>query len=385
MASFSVDCSKIKSQAAALEGIEKKLNALQGDIRQVQNALSLHGSAGGSVRRAVGLQASEISEYGRKADSLAVGLRNVAAVYIKAENTIKGVEVRKREFDWTSLLAFPHIPGLLNLVLSSLSSFGKGWIGEEVADAWLKGSVSGEGPLFGISTSGELYGELFGTSNKKEFGVKVKYKEKDGKMVFDELGIGAEVSGEAHVAKGKAKGSIGFASGSIEAALGKVSAGGSIGAALFKDGKLSPQLYAKASAKAVAAEGSINGQLGNDDVNAHAKASGEVFTAEAKAEGAIGEFTYKDDATGETKTAFGVKGTVGAEAYAASGKVSGGITILGVKIDVGVSGHAGGVGGKIGGYIGSGGAKGTIGAGLGLGLGLDVSVDWSNFKWPWEK
>lgn len=90
--------------------------------------------------------------------------------------------------------------------------------------------------------------------------------------------------------------------------------------------------------------------------------------------------TYKDETTGQTKTELGAKGKVGAEAYLAQGKVSGGFTIFGIKIDAGVTGKAGGAGVSAEGNVTTGGVSGKIGAGLGLGAGVEISIDWSNFS-----
>lgn len=385
MASFSIDYSRVKGQTAAMEAVAKKLQSLQGDIRRVQRTLALRGQAGESVRRAVDSQAAEVSEQGGKASALAGGLTDIVAVYTGTETKVKETEIKKIVDLLVSLLT-SKIPGS-DLILPDFSSlFGKGekegLSADEIKRALLSGSLGLAGTFFGKEASVDLYGELLGMSTKLEQGAKVTFKEKDGKMVFDEVKISAEGSVEGHLAKGKLSGSYGATSVSAEGTIGKVGATGGIGICLFKDGKFAPHAFAKAEAKATAAEGSISSQVGSDDMNIHSKASGELLTAKAKAEGAIGQFTYEDEATGQTKTAVGVKGTVGAEAYVATGKVSKGFTFLGIKVDATLSGHVGGAGGKVGGYIGTGGVKGTIGAGLGLGATLDLSVDWSDFKLP---
>ena len=77
---------------------------------------------------------------------------------------------------------------------------------------------------------------------------------------------------------------------------------------------------------------------------------------------------------------LGAKCKVGAEAYLAQGKVSGGFTIFGINIDAGVTGKAGGAGVNAEGKVTTGGVSGKIGAGLGLGAGVEISIDWSNFS-----
>lgn len=66
--------------------------------------------------------------------------------------------------------------------------------------------------------------------------------------------------------------------------------------------------------------------------------------------------------------------------YFSQGKVSGGFTIFGIKIDAGVTGKAGGAGVSAEGKVTTGGVSGKIGAGLGLGAGVEISIDWSNFS-----
>lgn len=87
--------------------------------------------------------------------------------------------------------------------------------------------------------------------------------------------------------------------------------------------------------------------------------------------------------TGKEVTGWGGVVEAGAEAYLAEGKVSGGIKLFGIDIDVGVSGKAGGAGVKAGAAATTGGFTASVGAGLGLGAGLDISIDWSDFKFWW--
>ena len=149
---------------------------------------------------------------------------------------------------------------------------------------------------------------------------------------------------------------------------------------MYKDGKFSPTLDAKLKAEAAAAKGSAEAKVGTDEINGHIKGSGTLLGAEAEASGSVGKITYKDETTGQTKTELGAKGKVGAEAYLAQGKVSGGFTIFGIKIDAGVTGKAGGAGVSAEGKVTTGGVSGKIGAGLGLGAGVEISIDWSNFS-----
>ena len=65
----------------------------------------------------------------------------------------------------------------------------------------------------------------------------------------------------------------------------------------------------------------------------------------------------------------------------AQGEVSGGITVFGIDIDVGVKGYAGAVGGKAGGSISTTGVKGNLGGAMLFGGELEVAIDWSDAEW----
>ena len=66
-----------------------------------------------------------------------------------------------------------------------------------------------------------------------------------------------------------------------------------------------------------------------------------------------------------------------AESYAATGKVTGGKTFFGIKIDVSIEGKAGGAGVEGGFMANDSSVSAKLGAGLGLGAGVELTVDWS--------
>lgn len=235
----------------------------------------------------------------------------------------------------------------------------------------LSDSTTGTGECFGISTSVTAEGELIGGSVKTKSKATYDIKDKD----FD---IEKSVTAEGHLAKGSLSGSLGICKGEIEGTVGSVSATGSVGVSLYKDGVFSPAISAEIKAKAVAVEGEAKVTVGDDEYNAHAKAEGSLLIAEAEASGRVGMITYEDEVTGQKITAAGAQGKVGAEAYLAEGKISGGFTIFGIDIDIGVSGKAGGAGVKAEGRATVGGISGEIGAGFVLGFGFKVSIDWSD-------
>lgn len=246
-------------------------------------------------------------------------------------------------------------------------------------DDWsIKGSVingiaTKSGKIIGIDSSGTIEGDVLGGSIKTKTTSKIDPKKGN-------VNIQKSIEAEGHLAQGSATGNIGLLGGEVKGTVGSISATGSVGISLYKNKKFSPALEAKLKAEAVAAKGEAKANFGTKEYDVHVKADGEVFGAKAEASGGVGVITYKDELTGNTKQSFGVQGKAGAEAYVTQGKVSGGITIFGIIIDVGITGKAGGAGVSAEGRLTTSGCKGSIGAGLGLGAGLEISIDWSKFS-----
>lgn len=167
----------------------------------------------------------------------------------------------------------------------------------------------------------------------------------------------------------------------MHAALGVVGATGSIGLTLFDNNRFRPSVSADAKVSATAAEGKVSTFHGTENYNSHASASGKLFTAGANAGVGAGVITVKDK-DGNESTTVGVKAEAGAEAYVATGEISGGLTIFGIDFDVTAKGHAGGASASVGGSVTTNGISGKVDAGLLAGLGLEVSIDWSDFEWP---
>lgn len=245
----------------------------------------------------------------------------------------------------------------------------------KIEGAVCSGAASASGTFLGVSASGKAEGDLIGGSVSTKSTATFDLKDSRDKNIALEKSIEAE----GHLATGKLSGNYGILSGSVSGTVGAVGATGSVGATLYKDGKFAPSLSAKVEASASVAKGEAEVTAGSEEYNVHAKAEGSVLTAKAEAEGGIGKVTYKNG-SGITQTGYGVAGEAGAEAYVAEGKVSGGVTILGVKFGVEVSGKAGGVGASAGGALTTGGVSGSVSAGLGLGAGVSFNVDWSGFS-----
>lgn len=225
-----------------------------------------------------------------------------------------------------------------------------------------------EGDFLGIGYTGAVSGKLFsGSASIKPYG---KYKDEcsynkdsDEYEEHTALSVGVIAAAEASFLEGKAEGKYGWGHADAKAQVLTGAVSGTLGASLMKDGKLDPSLKAELAGSVSIAKGEANVRAGSNDYNVHGKAEGDLFTAKAQAGVSVG----KD----------GVTAKAGAEAYAAQGKVSGGITILGVKIDVGLEGKAGGAGAKAAAEAKARYVKGELGIGLGLGAGVSFSVDWS--------
>lgn len=327
----------------------------------LQGCISPSGYAG--IKKSLDDASESLKNQIEHLGKLSSGIKQAADTYLKTENAILG----------TLAEAKYQKPESAKSVWDRILS------GETVSGALLGGELSGSVGLFGTVASGSIGGSVLGyeVGGKTVFGV----KKKDGKI--DSVGISAEGSAKGYVAKGHANAKIGDYEASIEGTVLSAEATGAIGASLYKDGKLSPQIVAEAGIKGSVLSGKAEMKHGNDTFNEHSEAKGEVLGGEAKAEAGVGVITVKNS-DGKEVTAIGAKAEAGAEAYVAKGEISRGFTIFGVNIDVGVEGKAAAVGAKAGGSITTGGIQGEIGASLGLGVGINFSIDWSGFRLPWQ-
>lgn len=398
MSEFSTKINQLQSSVQEEVYHSSELDGIEDKIRYVKSNLRWKISAEAGIQSRLSKLAEKATDHRKGMESLRGALDQSLALYQMTEKKLCG---NSADQSWLEKLIGDGIDDLgKNLasiaagalaggVASIIPGLQAGAIGKEVADkvrenfedsgsdsiSVAKGSLEVGGNILGKDAELSLEGELLGASYEKklESGITI---DKDGNIDSLTL-LEAELGGEAHLAKGSASGSWGRLSGNASAAVGVVSAVGTIGASLFKDGKFAPQIGAKAEAKAVAAQGEVEGKYGSEDFNAHGKAEGELGTASAYAETQVGLVTYKDK-NGNEVTGWGAKGEVGAEAYLATGKVSGGYTIFGIDIDVGLEGKVGGAGVTAGGGVTTGGIGGSVSLGAGLGLGLDVSIDWTD-------
>ena len=341
-----------------------------------------------TIMAAIKKSAWGIYTLAKNSDNCSATLNSVVSLYQAADQRASG----RGLVDWKDILR-PPIPGhpgypwlprnwrwqppfstadwhknrenCWNQVLAKL--FNGGFEGAVLAGTIVFGGT-------GISLTGEL---LSGSVKGKKF---AEWNAKEGK-----IGAGAEVSAEGQLAKGTIKRETKYHKTEASASVGYGAASGGVGITLFNQGRFSPGVQAEAKGKVSVVHGTYKDQLGTDEFNVHKGAEGDLLVAKAEAEAHAGYYTYKDASTGETKKGFGVGASAGAEAYVAEGKVSGGITVFGVKIDLSVSGKAGGAGAKASAKVGTEAVEGELGLGLGLGLGIKGKIDWTGFKLPWQK
>lgn len=255
-----------------------------------------------------------------------------------------------------------------------------------ISGALKYGKVEVDYEAFGQNIKDTYYGDLIGGSAKYKIdsGLKIDFDE-DGNLDRDSIEVKAGIEGElnGHVATGMISTTSQYHDGKISGSVLSGGAEGEIGISIFDDGKFTPSVYAEVSAEGSVLEGDVDLRLGDENNNIHAAAEGSLLGGEAGLKGGAGVIRIEDEATGQETTTIGVQGEAKAEAYLAEGRVSGGIEIFGIKIDVGLEGKAGGAGAGIGGYVATGGVSGELDVGFVFGLGLDFTIDWSGFKLPW--
>lgn len=376
MSCFRVKPDRIDICSGNLSQISSSIGGIYQEIIQMNICASLNSSSAWMVNDTLKKISGDIEAQKNGTDRLADTLRQISFCYKNTENKVAGEPV------FSAGLSENGETGSTG----GNNEGGSGGFNEVKADsantnsaAWISGSAVASTTLGGINASAEASGEIGGASWEHKFSSGVKFK--DGKLDSISL-FDAKIGGEAHVAKGKIGGSYGVVSGSAEATLGQVKAEGSVGATLYKNGKLAPQVGINGSISGSAVSGKAEAKVGSDNTDVHASAEGSLLSGEAKGNIGVGKVSYKDK-DGTVNTGYGVAAEAKAEAYVAQGKVKGGFKIFGIKFDIGLSGKAGGAGASIGGHATTGGVGGNVGLGLGIGAELEFKIDWTGFKWGW--
>lgn len=404
MSEFYLNAGAMKTDLVSLYGTKTELYLVRADLAVQILKLRLSGSSS--------VVSSLNSRLGKASKRIGNEITNINYI-INSGNTIcskaKTAENAAR-FEMSGLsdiikITWPFTGGLPSNVITSSNIVTELMIqGFNIAGCIVGNAISifndrtdtgFEGSLLGISGKGSKHTKVNGI----DVGVDGEYsvlniegkKKASAEWDLEKGEVGAGLSGSIGISALKASGSanIGNTKISGEAKLVNAEAEGSVGISIFqkdKDGntRFTPAIEAKVKGKASVAEGSVSVQKGTDEFNTHAKAEGTFLGAEAEAKLQVGRVVDED--TGKVK--YGYSAKAGAEAYVAEGKVSGGFTIFGIKIDASIKGKAGGAGLTGSAEATTGGVEGEIGAGLGLGAGIKIKIDWTNFKapkikWPW--
>ncbi|MBQ7039517.1 MAG: hypothetical protein IJN39_03010, partial [Clostridia bacterium] len=249
--------------------------------------------------------------------------------------------------------------------------------GSTVEKDYIRGEKTGSTTFAGIGISGTAAGSVLHGETNVDKKATLTFKDENGDWNFKNFGIGATASATGAVCTGELKGNIGYLHGGLSGSALTGTASGEVRAELFEDGKFQPSLYAGGKLKVSALHGETDVGFGNDQYGVYAKASGDVGTAEASGGVGIG-YVGTDE---KNNPVYGVKAEGKAMASAAEGKVSGGITVFGIDVDVGLKGYAGAVGVEGGAHITTEGVKGSFGAAMLFGGKVEVDVDWSDAQW----
>jgi hypothetical protein len=349
VANINVNTSKLKQYTSKEENISKNLKNLSSQLTACNNSLRncMSSSGYGNIQRSINSVSQKLVTRADQISQMSRVLSNISSKYSETEKSISGGSIKAKE------------------VFSKLT-------GGEYKGSIASRTVETAGTFLGINTSGKVAGDLLGGEVSTKFKSKIDFEKGEVDL------IDAEVSAKGHLAKGEVSGNFGYLNGSAEGMVGYGAATGKLGISLFKKGKFSPQVEAKVKGEVAALKGKAETSFGTDDTNVHIKGDGSLMYASVEAGVAAGVITYKDK-NGNVKQGYGVQASAGAEAYAAKGKVSGGLSLFGIDIDVGLEGKAGGAGAKASAQATTGAISGEIGLGLGVGLGLDVEVDYSKF------
>ncbi|MBQ4569180.1 MAG: hypothetical protein IJA62_03915 [Ruminococcus sp.] len=360
MPNISVDTRKLRTGAASMRVGAVTLGICAASVENARNSLPFSEDIVQAINRVL-TSNSEGLWYSRdKLLRMADAVMSSAELYEHTENS--------RCF----VMGIDRIPSIMYLLgIESSAARGDGALSGSV----VSGSIGGSGSLFGMSLTGLASGSLlnYNISGSTGYGLTT-----DENGNIESLGITAEGEISANLAQGSLTGTIGLLTGTASGQVGSVSVRGETGLTIFEDGNFVPALYANLRASASLLSGAAGLTFGNEIASGYANANGEVLSAEAYANGAVGAIRIEDE-NGNVTTQYGVQGKVGAEAYVAQGTLSGGFELFGVRFNGSVTGSVGGAGVSAGGSITTGGVSGTLGAGLGAGGNVSFSIDWSGF------
>ena len=365
MPNMKVNTSAMRSSSAKLYMNSIKLTSCVATLNAVRKSLPFSDEIAHEIDRALKGQIDRINYSNRRIRKMVNVINESAGIYENSENVRSIGAFLVLDPDWRRRF---------QLIGSDEDTFG--FWNAAVGGSVLSGAVAGGVTIFGTPVNGSAQGSVinYGASAGVTSGMEV---DEDGNIT--RLGAGVEGEANFNLAHGELSGNIGNLSGTASGSVGNVAVEGEAGATLFSDGMFAPSLYGSLAASASVLAGTANINYEGDGYTLSGTASGEVLTAEAYANGGAGYITYENEA-GQTVSAWGVQGEVGAEAYVAKGTLSGGFEIFGIEFNASVTGGAGGAGLKAGGHATTGGVSGELGVGLGVGGDVSFSIDWSGFE-----
>lgn len=377
MAEISIDTGGMKRQEEVLQRVINRLQNAENDLYGVNNKIEgyLSSQAYWNIRRKISDITDKIDDNNRSVQSLKSVLAASRELYQNTEDKVEAYFHKTSAVDWSQTGSFTEWTQTVDMGNKEYTVQNKSWSSSWV-DFWNKLSAEGEFDdawhqwAVGVNgtTAGTLWSSLItGTIGKihAENGWESKWKIEDG-----DFNLGYKGKLEASAAELTLKNQYGLLESETEIGLGNFNADGEIYASVFRDGVFSPGIGIAAGVSGSVLSGKKKVQLGTDDVNAYAEASGDLLSAEAKGKAGFG--------AKKTKDGYGffaeAEGELGA--YVAEGEITGGFEFFGIEIEASLEGKIGtGVEAKAG--IDSGGATVGVGAAALFGGGVELHVDWS--------
>lgn len=401
MSSFEVKLSSLLVEQKNLNTVALQLASISMQITDITARLSVKSSSISGVKKNLRSISSTTSEKSKNLKGMSSAVSDIAVVYRSADQQITGYGGGMANIllakNISSLLQyFADGNGVIRNVFETLGSNGLFQLGENNSlfslfgkdgtlitsvdwNKWDVGNLSASGALLSILGKAE-----WGDISIENIVSVLKGKAKgnafaDFSLKNGNIGAGANGNASFSVLEGQLSGSLGDylkGAGALAALTGSV--GGRAGSQLFRDGKLDPGIYAIAEGTVHGIKAEGNTTLGTEKNNIHNSAEGSIGYADGKA--GIGAGYLGTDADG--KDVYGAVAELGGEAYVFHGEVESGLEILGIDVDVTLSGGLFGAEAGVGASYTNQGIDIGAGLGLGGGVGLDLSVDWTDFELP---
>lgn len=351
--SMYIPTGEIRKTGTELSDLAQKMQNLSNRASSINSAISGCYMQGGVGWRA-GNAAAQMQSIANHAQTKGQNLCVAAGIYEKKE-----ADLYSRSCSVASNIQNGYnVSWANNPAMQCVLGTGTVATGAVASESTLKKFIGND-----LKTSGSVkswdtkVGTVDALSGKADIKTSAEWNVKKGNV-----GVGVKASASGSALKVANEGRVGIAKGEYEVKVGTAQAEGKATLNVISSGEFNPKLEASAKAEAQGASGKLEGSLGSDDLNVHLKGEGTVGKAEAEAKIAL------------SKDGVGGKAEVGAAVF--SGKATGGVTILGLKIDASIQGEALSVG--AGAEFGVSDSSFEIGGKLSFlaGLGLKIKVSW---------